>query len=75
MEDYEKMHQFVLNHPIKFHDFSGDKKSNYCGFGLKSIKEIKENENIIFMSSELGLVSNVLLDDEEKKNNDEDFLN
>lgn len=75
MDDFEKRNQFSLHHPIKFHDFSGDKDCNYAGFGIKSIKEIKENENIILMSSELGLVSNVLLDDEEKKDNDEKLHN
>ena len=75
MEDYSKMEQFILHHPISFHDYSGDKSSNYSGYGLKSIKEIKQKEDIMFMNFDLGLVSNVLLDEEERKDNNEEFLN
>lgn len=60
-------------HPIKYHDFSGDKDSNYAGFGLKSIKEIPKDETIMLMNHEIGMVSNVLLDDEEINDNNAEF--
>ena len=55
-----------MNYPIHFHDYSNDRKSNYCGFGLKSIKEIKEKEEILKISLDLGLVSNNLVDEPPK---------
>jgi hypothetical protein len=48
---------------LKFHDFSGDKENNYCGYGLKSIGPIKKGDTLAQISAEMGLVSNVLVDD------------
>jgi hypothetical protein len=52
-----------MNYPVHFHDYSNDRKSNYCGFGLKSIIEIKEKEEILKISLDLALVSNNLVDE------------
>lgn len=63
-------------HPIKFHDFSTDKTKNYSGFGLKSIKKISGKDEILKMSLEMGLISNVLVENfdksEPQENLDED---
>lgn len=55
--------RFRLLEPLKFHDFSGDKTNNYCGYGLKNIEKINKGDDIISMSLEMGLVSNVMVDD------------
>lgn len=61
--------RFYLNHALKFHDFSGDKSNNYCGFGLKTIQAIDKGDMVFRQSVEMGLVSNMissdLVDDEE----------
>ena len=54
-----------LTKPIKFHDFSSDGQNNYAGFGLKSVLSIPKDSIILKMSADLGLVSNVLVDDGE----------
>ena len=65
---------FVLNEPIQFYDFSAEKTSNYCGFGLKNLLNIKKNDEILVMSTEMGIHSNVFLDEEELKTNNKEFM-
>jgi len=65
-----------LYHPIKFHDFSEDKEENYCGYGLKSVKQIKKGEAIADISTDLGLVSDILDDGiQSEKLSEGDFSN
>lgn len=53
-----------LFQPVKFHDFSGEKAYNYCGFGLKNLKNIDKGERVLSMSMEMGLASNLLVDED-----------
>ena len=62
-KDTTPMPRFRLLEPLKFHDFSGDKSNNYCGYGLKNIEKINKGDDIVSMSLEMGLVSNVMVDE------------
>ena len=61
-KDVSDLAKFNLNQPVKFHDFSGDKQNNFCGFGLKSVLNINKGDVIAQLSTEMGLVSNVFVD-------------
>ena len=61
--DVTPMPRFRLLEPLKFHDFSGDRQSNYCGYGLKNIQKINKGDDIVSMALEMGLVSNILVDE------------
>jgi hypothetical protein len=45
-KDVSSLAKFNLIEPLKFYDFSGDKQSNYCGFGLKNISKIYKGDVI-----------------------------
>lgn len=68
-----KLDDLTCYQPIKFHDFSADKSKNYSGYGIKSIYNIREKDDVMMMSLDMGLVSNVLVDsfDDVEKNSDE----
>lgn len=51
-----------VDHPIKYHNFSSEPENNYSGFGLKSVLAIGKNEQIVKMSADMGLVSNVFVE-------------
>ena len=60
-----------LAKPLKFHNFSGDLANNFCGFGLKSVQPISKSDDIIKMSTQMGLISNILVDDQHTQGDDE----
>ena len=61
-----------VDHPIKYHNFSSEPENNYSGFGLKSVLSIGKNEQIVKMSADMGLVSNVFVEGNENEKEGED---
>lgn len=70
--DVQQLAPLSILHPIGFYDFSAEKANNYAGFGLKSIQKIPANEDIIRMSLDMGLVSNVIVEDYSAKEAEQD---
>ena len=61
-----------MDHPIKYHNFSSEPENNYAGFGLKSVLAIGKNEQIVKMSADMGLVSNVFIEQAQSEKGGED---
>ena len=53
-----------LLQPIKFHNYSADKHHNYAGYGLASVQKFEADSPIAQLSTEVGLVSNIFMEDQ-----------
>ena len=65
-----------VNTPIKFANYSSNKAENYSGYGLQSITPISKDSQVIKISPQMGLVSNILVDNEGSgmESGDEDLV-
>lgn len=68
--DAVNLAKLQVEHPIKYHNFSAEPENNYSGFGLKSVLAIGQGEQIVKMSADMGLISNVLVESNENEKAD-----
>ncbi len=62
-QDTSRSPAIQLNHSLSFHDYSQDKLNNFAGYGLKTVQPIKEGEEILKISTQLGLVSDIFIEE------------